>query len=159
MNEEFIINTVRSVIKETVFPQKMSLKLAKALIEKIEQKAYQMDMRIVVAVSDEAGRPRAVHCMDGAYIGSFDIAVNKAYTSAAFQMSTKELGMLAGPGGSLFGIQNTNEGKVVIFGGGELLEINGGIIGAIGISGGTAEQDALLAEYARDVIKEVIKCL
>ena len=105
---------------------------------------------------DLPGRPVAVHCMDGAYIGSYDVAVCKAYTAVAFQMSTAELGRLAAPGGPLYGIQNTNDGKIVIFGGGEPLFVDGVMIGAIGVSGGTAEQDTELGAYVKDIVKEVI---
>lgn len=137
----------------------MSLALAVKLIEKIEAKAAEWNMRVVTAVSDASGRPVAVHCMDGAYIGSFDVALNKTYTSIAFQMSTAELGRLSQPGESLYGIQFTNEGKIVIFGGGEVLKRNGVIIGALGVSGGTAEQDTNLAAYGKSIFEEVITCL
>lgn len=128
--------------------KQMTLKQAVALIERVEAKASEMDMRVVTAVSDAAGRPVAIHCMDGAYIGSFDVALNKTYTAVAFQMSTAKLGELAAPGQSLYGIQFTNEGKIVIFGGGEPLMAGDRMIGAVGVSGGTAEQDTYLAEYA-----------
>ena len=128
-------------------------------MEKIEAKAAEWGMRVVTAVSDAAGRPVAVHCMDGAYIGSYDVALNKTYTSIAFQMSTEELGKLSQPGGSLYGIQYTNQGRIVIFGGGELLEQDGKIIGALGVSGGTAKQDTELASYGKAVFEEVIACL
>ena len=72
-------------------------------------------------------------------------------------MSTAELAKLAQPGGSLYGIQHTNEGKIVIFGGGEPLEVDEKIIGALGVSGGTAEQDTMLAAYGKEVFKEVIR--
>ena len=137
----------------------MTLDKAVKLIEKIEEKASEWDMRIVAAVSDASGRPVAVHCMDGAYMGSFDVALNKTYTSIAFQMSTAELGKLAVPGESLYGIQFTNEGKIVIFGGGEVLKQNGVIIGALGVSGGSAQQDSDLAAYGKSIFEEVIACL
>lgn len=139
--------------------KKMSLALAKSLIEKVEEKANEIKVAAVIAVSDEAGRITAVHCMDGAYIASYDIAVNKTFTSAGLKMSTAELAGLAQPGQPLYGIQHTNEGKIVIFGGGEPLEIDGKIIGALGVSGGTAEQDTMLAAYGKEVFKEVISCL
>lgn len=137
----------------------MSLALAKALIEKVEARASELGVRAVVAVADRAGRPAAVHCMDDAYIASFDIALNKTYTSAALKMSTAELAGLCQPGQPLYGIQHTNEGKIVIFGGGEPLEAGGEIIGALGVSGGTAEQDTALAAFGRDAFKEVAACL
>ena len=95
--------------------------------------------------------------MDDAYIASYDIAVNKTFTAAGFKMSTAELAKLAQPGQPLYGIQHTNEGKIVIFGGGEPLEVEGKIIGALGVSGGTAEQDITLATYGKEVLKEVIR--
>lgn len=131
----------------------MPLALAVKLIEKIEAKAAEWNMRVVTAVSDAAGRPVAVHCMDGAYIGSFDVALNKTYTSIAFQMSTEKLGTLSQPGQSLYGIQFTNGGRIVIFGGGELLTRDGIIVGALGVSGGSAKQDTELAAYGRSVFE------
>ncbi|MBR2948634.1 MAG: heme-binding protein [Lachnospiraceae bacterium] len=137
----------------------MTLDKAVKLIEKVEEKAAEWDMRIVAAVSDASGRPVAIHCMDGAYMGSFDVALNKTFTSIAFQMSTADLGKLAGPGESLYGIQFTNEGKIVIFGGGEVLKKDGVIIGALGVSGGSAQQDSDLAAYGKSIFEEVIACL
>ncbi len=135
---------------------RVSMPLAKAveLIGKIEAKAAEWDMRVVTAVSDAAGRPVAVHCMDGAYIGSFDVALNKTYTSIAFQMSTAQLGSLSGPGGSLYGIQFTNNGRIVIFGGGEVLKRGEAIVGALGVSGGSAEQDTALAAYGKRIFEK-----
>ena len=157
MREQDMERVVQTVLREIKAPSSMDLRLAKALIDRIEQKAGQMGVRAVIAVSDAAGRPVAVHVMDGAYIGSFDIALNKTYTSVAFQMSTAKLGELAAPGGSLYGIQFTNQGKVVIFGGGEPLTWNGEMIGAVGVSGGTAEQDTVLGAYGRDILEEVMR--
>lgn len=137
----------------------MPLALAVKLIEKIEAKAADWDMRVVTAVSDASARPVAVHCMDGAYIGSFDVALNKTYTSIAFQMSTARLGALSQPGESLYGIQFTNEGRIVIFGGGEVLTRKGVIVGALGVSGGSAEQDTKLAAYGKNIFEEVAQCL
>ena len=136
---------------------KMTLDKANALIEKV--KASEMGVRAVVAVANQAGRPVAVQSMDGAYIASFDIAVNKSFTSASLKMSTEALSRLSQPGQSLYGIQFTNGGKIVIFGGGEVLEAEGKMIGALGVSGGSAEQDTELAAYGREVFKEVISCL
>lgn len=133
----------------------MPLALALRLVEAVEAKAAEWNMRVVTAVSDASARPVAVHCMDGAYIGSFDVALNKTYTSIAFQMSTAQLGSLSGPGESLYGIQFTNNGKIVIFGGGEVLKKDGVIVGALGVSGGTAEQDTELAAYGRRIFENL----
>ncbi len=156
MNEKDIENIVKNILRELNSNVTMNLDLAKSLISEVEAEAKRMGVRAVVAVSDAAGRPVAVHCMDGAYIGSFDIAVNKTYTAVAFQMSTAKLAELAAPGGSLYGIQHTNEGKVVIFGGGEPLYVEDKLIGAIGVSGGSAAQDTRLGEYGKNKLKEVI---
>ncbi len=149
-------NTVRDIIRKMKASSTMNLKLALALMERVEAEAERMGVKAVVAVSDAAGRLVAVHCMDGAYIGSYDIAVNKTYTSVAFQMSTAKLATLAAPGGSLYGIQHTNEGRIVIFGGGEPLYVDDVMIGAIGVSGGTAEQDTKLGAFGKNILKEVI---
>ena len=152
---ELIVREVLSQMKATAT---MNLKLALALMEKVEAEAKRIGVKAVVAVSDASGRPVAIHCTDGAFIGSYDVALNKTYTAVAFQMSTAKLAELAAPGGSLYGIQHTNEGKVVIFGGGEPLYVNDVMIGAIGVSGGTAEQDTYLGAYGKNILKEVISC-
>ena len=149
-------NIVREVVKQMKTTPTMNLKLALALMEKVEAEAQRIGVKAVVAVSDASGRPVAIHCTDGAYIGSFDVALNKTYTSVAFQMSTAKLAELAAPGGSLYGIQFTNEGKIVIFGGGEPLYVDDVMIGAIGVSGGSAEQDTYLGAYGKNILKEVI---
>lgn len=135
---------------------RLTLDAANALIEKIKVKATEMGVNVVIAVSDRAGRPVVVQCMDGAYIASFDIAINKTYTSASLKMSTEALGHLSQPGQPLYGIQFTNEGKIVIFGGGETLEVDGEIIGALGVSGGSAEEDTAIAAYGKKIFSEII---
>ncbi len=147
---------VRDALKKMAAPSLLNLKAARELIHRVQEKAAELGVRAVVAVSDAAGHILAVECMDGSYIGSFDVAVNKTYTCVAFQRSTAELGRLAQPGGSLYGIQYTNGGRIVIFGGGEPLFAGDVLIGAIGVSGGTAEQDTALGEYGKNIAKEVI---
>ena len=155
-NSNRMEDTVRDIIRKMKASSTMNLKLALALMEQVEAEAKRMGVKAVVAVSDASGRPIAIHCMDGAYIGSYDVALNKTYTSVAFQMSTAELAKLAAPGGSLYGIQNTNEGKIVIFGGGEPLYVDEVLVGAIGVSGGTAEQDTKLGAYGRQKFSEMV---
>ena len=159
MEKQHLEKIVNSLVGKAIVKEVMSLKLAVALIQKVEEKAREMDMRVVIAVSDASGRPVAVHCMDGAYHGSFDVALNKTYTSTAFQMSTKELSRLCQPGQDLYGLQFSNDGKVMILGGGEPLTVGDTMIGALGVSGGTATQDTELAAYGRAMFKEVIACL
>ena len=130
-------------------PDRMTLAAAKELIGAVEKKAVEMGVKAVVAVSDASGNVVAVECMDDAYIASYDIAVNKAFTVTSLKMPTKDLATLAAPGGSLYGIQFTNNGRIVIFGGGEPLMNAGKVIGGLGVSGGTAEQDTKLGEYGK----------
>lgn len=173
MNEQDITNAVNAVLDQLKAKEshaekghvckckkhKMNLETANALIEKVKAKAAEMGVNAVIAVSDQSGRPVAVQCMDDAYIASFDIAVNKTFTSASLKMSTNTLSQLSQPGQPLYGIQYTNGGKIVIFGGGEPLEIDGKIIGALGVSGGTAEDDTAIAAYGKKVFEEVLACL
>lgn len=158
MNEQQICQVVEQVIRQSGMSG-MTLKLACALIEKIEQRAESMGAAVVIAITDKAARPVAVHCMDDAYIASYDIALNKAYTSAGLKMPTARLAELAKPGQELYGIQYTNQGKIVVFGGGEVLTDHGVIIGALGISGGSLEQDTQLAAYGKNIFGEVLRCL
>ena len=154
MNEELLCQVVEKAVREAG-KAVMTLETAKKLIDMVEKKAEEMGIAVIIAVADKAARPVAIHCMDDAYIASFDIALNKAYTSAGLKMSTAELSRLSGPGQPLYGIQHTNEGKIVIFGGGEVLEANGRIAGALGVSGGTLEQDTYLAAYGREVFARI----
>ena len=153
---EKIVETVVSTItshKET----KMTLSLAKNLAEIVEKKASEIGVNAVVAVSDSGANTVLVECMDDSYIASYDIAKNKAFTVVSLKMPTSDLKKLAAPGGSLYGIQFTNEGKIVIFGGGVPLKVNGKVIGGLGVSGGSEEQDTYLAEYGEKVFDELIK--
>ena len=151
---------VKTAVKESASEVKAAVTEKTAAVkEAVEEKAAEMGLAVVVAVSDASGRPIAVHCMDGAYHGSFDVAVNKTYTSTAFQMSTAKLSRLCQPGQDLYGLQFSNNGKVMILGGGEPLMVGKTMIGALGVSGGSAQEDSDLAAYGASALKEVIKCL
>lgn len=153
---------VEKIVRETLAGKStnpdtrgISLKAAKQLAEKIEQKAEEMGVNAVVAIADAGARTVLVESMDGAYIASYDIAVNKAYTSVALKMSTYELGRLSQPGGELYGIAHTNGGRIVIFGGGEVLKLNGKVVGGLGVSGGSEEQDRFLGEYGKKLFNQM----
>ena len=135
---------------------RMTLESSKKLIEKIEEEAQRRGKQAVIAICGPDGNPIAVHVMDGAFLVSFDVAVKKAYTSVAVKMSTMELAKLAQPGQTFYGVDKMMDGKIVIFGGGVPLTYNGMIIGGLGISGGTGEEDHSLAEYALSVLDEVL---
>jgi uncharacterized protein GlcG (DUF336 family) len=133
----------------------MTLDKALWLAEKVKAKARDMGVKAVVAVSNRAARPVLVECMDDSYIASYDIALQKAFTVVSLKMSTSTLKTLAQPGGSLYGIQFTNEGHLVIFGGGEpLTDSTGNIIGGLGVSGGSEEQDIALAAYGKEIFEK-----
>jgi cob(I)alamin adenosyltransferase len=132
----------------------INLNFAKKLLERIEERASEVGVPVVIAVSNEWGNIIAVHFMDGALPGSYSIAVDKAYTSAVIRLSTEELGRLSQSGQPLFGINNTNNNRIVVFGGGVPLKINGAVVGGLGVSGGSAEQDIELAEFGLNVLKE-----
>jgi len=134
----------------------MTLSFALKIIEAVEEEAKKIGVNAVVAVSNRGANPVAVHCMDNSYIASYDIAFNKAFTVVSLKMSTSKLKELAQPGESLYGIQFTNNGRIVIFGGGEPLVANGVVIGGLGVSGGSEEQDAYLAQFGEKYFKEVI---
>ncbi|MBQ8858344.1 MAG: heme-binding protein [Clostridia bacterium] len=128
----------------------MTLAMAETLADVVLCEAKRVGVRAVVCVSDAGGHPRLVKCMDDAYLASYDVAVNKAYTVVALKMSTAALKPLAQPGASLYGIQFTNNGKIVIFGGGDPLTAkNGKILGGLGVSGGSEEQDTALSAYGK----------
>ena len=128
----------------------VSLWLCRAVLDK----AKEMHLPVVTAACDAGGNPTALMRADGAYIASVDIAQSKAFTSVSVQMSTEKLGALCQPNGPLYGIQNTNQGRIVIFGGGIPLYRNGVLIGGFGVSGGSAEQDTGLAHYAEEIYKK-----
>ena len=155
MDTNALREIVDTVIREMSAESDISLNEARVLSKKVREKAAAIGVNAVVAVSNKAGHPVLVECMDNSFIASYDIAVNKAFTVVSLKMSTSALKPLSQPGGSLYGIQFTNNGKIVIFGGGEpLYNKKGEIIGGLGVSGGTEEQDTALAEYGQSVFSE-----
>ena len=138
----------------------MTLDLANALADYVKVKASEMGVNAVVAVTNSGGNPVTVQCMNDSYIASYDIALNKAFTVVALKMSTSTLKPLAQPGGSLYGIQFTNNGRIVIFGGGvPLYNKEGKIIGGLGVSGGSEEQDTALGDLGGEILAACIKNL
>lgn len=124
----------------------MKLELAQKVVEAALNEARSLGLLMNVAVVDEGGNLMAFARMEGAWLGSIAIAQAKAYSARAFDMTTQELGALSQPGQPLFGIEATNSGQIVIFGGGIPLRSNGTVIGAIGVSGGTPDQDHQVAQ-------------
>ncbi len=156
MEDQYIAEVVSRVVENVQKNTDVTLRLAVKLIEAVEAEAARMGVNAVVAVANRGGRPVAVHCMDDSYIASYDIALNKAYTCAALKMPTTQLKRLSQPGGELYGIQHTNEGKIVIFGGGIPIRWGDKVIGGLGVSGGSEAQDTALAEYGERLLKEAL---
>jgi len=155
MDEKALRSIVNTVVQQIKAPQDITLDIALALTKKVKAKANEMGVKADVAVSNRAARPVLVECMDDSYIASYDIAVQKAFTVVSLKMSTSTLKPLAQPNGPLYGIQFTNDGQIVIFGGGEpLLDSNGNVIGGIGVSGGSEEQDIALAAYGKEIFEK-----
>ncbi len=156
MDEHTLRSLVDTIVRQvSVTPRDITLEQARRLSEQVRQKAAQMGVKAVVAISNRAARPVLVECMDDSYIASYDVAVQKAFTVVSLKMSTSQLKPLAQPGGSLYGIQFTNEGHIVIFGGGEpLCDSTGAVIGGLGVSGGTEEQDTALAAYGKQLFEK-----
>lgn len=150
-NIEEIVKNVVNAIKNA----NLTLDEARYIVRKVEEEAERIGVKAVVAAANSGANIICVECMDDAYIASYDIAVNKAFTSVSLKMATKTLKPLAQPGGELYGIQNTNDGKIVIFGGGVPLIRNGKVVGGIGVSGGSEKQDTYLGDYAQKVFEEL----
>ena len=119
---------------------------ARRIIAAAEKKAAALGQPMNIAVADGGGNLVAHVRMDGAWIGSVDISIKKAYTSRAFDISTKDLAKHSQSGKQFFGIHASNDGKIMVFAGGIPLKKNGQVVGAIGVSGGSGVQDHSVAE-------------
>jgi uncharacterized protein GlcG (DUF336 family) len=124
----------------------ITLSDARKIIEAAEKKAVEIKHPMNIAVADAGGNLIAHVRMDGAWLGSVDISIKKAFTSRAFDISTKDLAPLCQPGQPFYGIHASNDGKIMIFAGGIPLKKNGVVVGAIGVSGGSGDQDQAVAE-------------
>ena len=148
---------VQEVLKRIQTMDRVNLHIAKKLIEKIEGYAVSVGKKAVIAVCGPDGNPIAVHVMDGAFLVSFDVAVKKAYTAVSVKMSTMELGKLVQPGQTFAGLEQIEKDKLVFFGGGVPLFAGDKLVGGLGISGGTGEEDDDIAQYALSVFEECCK--
>src|SRR4030088_803070 len=124
----------------------VKLEDARRVISAAEKKAREIGQPMNIAVADEGGKIVAHVRMDNAWIGSIDISMNTAYSSRAFDIETKELAKHSQSGGQFFGIHVSNHGRVMIFAGGVPLRRDGKVVGAIGVSGGSGDQDHAVAE-------------
>jgi len=118
------------------------------VIEAGEKKAHEIGQAMNIAVADAGGNLVAHVRMDGAWLGSIDISIKKAYTARAFDIATGELAKHSQSGDQFFGIHASNGGRIMIFAGGIPLQRNGQVVGAVGVSGGDGKQDHAVAEAA-----------
>jgi uncharacterized protein GlcG (DUF336 family) len=124
----------------------ITLKDAQRAIAAAQKKAEEIGQPMNIAIVDHGGNLISHVRMDQAWIGSIDISIKKAFTSRAFNISTKDLSENAQPNQQFYGIHASNDGKIMIFAGGIPLSKDGIVIGAIGVSGGSGEQDHTVAE-------------
>ncbi len=119
---------------------------ARRVIAAAEKKAQELKQPMNIAVADAGGNLVAHVRMDNAWMGSIDISIKKAWTSRAFDITTKDLATYSQSGDQFFGIHASNDGRVMIFAGGIPLKKDGRVVGAIGVSGGSGDQDHAVAE-------------
>jgi len=124
----------------------VTLNDARRIIAAAEKKSSEIGQPMNIAVADAGGNLIAHVRMDGAWLGSIDISIKKAYTSRAFDIATKDLAAHSQSGGQFFGIHASNDGRIMIFAGGIPLKRDGKVVGAVGVSGGSGEQDHAVAE-------------
>lgn len=132
----------------------LNLEVAKKLIDAGEKEAENLDIQMVISVVDAGGNLIATHRMDDAWIASIDIAQNKAWTSVALKMETEGLEEATVPSAELYGLNTTNNGRIVVFGGGIPLVKDGEVVGAVGASGSAVENDMKVAQAAADAFQE-----
>lgn len=145
---------VAEVLARLGGPKVLDLDRAKRLVEAVEAYAKSQGKHAVIAVCNAEGNPIAVHVMDGSFLVSYEVAVKKAYTAVAVKMSTMELSALCQPGGTFYGLQALD--KVITFGGGIPLYADGVIVGGLGVSGGTGEEDHDIALHGAAVFQTLI---
>ena len=119
---------------------------AQSVVAAAVAKAQQLDTKMDIAVVDAGANLKAFLRMDGAWLGSIDIAIKKARTARFFDMNTGEIGTLSQPGGPLYNIEHSNGGLITFPGGVPIIGADGQVIGAIGVSGSTGENDQAVAE-------------
>ena len=133
----------------TIQIESVSLEDAQRVISAGMEKAREIGQPQNVAVVDAGGNLVSHVRTDGAWLGSVDVSINKAFTARAFDISTKDLAENSQPGDQFYGIDSSNEGRVMIFAGGiPIKNGSGAVVGGVGVSGGTGEQDQTVAEAA-----------
>jgi uncharacterized protein GlcG (DUF336 family) len=135
-------------VARSVPQREVSLELALELLDCVREEAASQGLSVAAAVVDRGGNPVASARMDGTPLGAMALAVDKAYTAVLWQTPTGEFMASTQPGGPDWGFNTTTGGRVVVYAGGLPLVDDGDLIGALGVSGGTGEQDEACATAA-----------
>ena len=136
--------------------QKLTLDDARCIMEGAEAKAREIGVDMDIAITDDNGSLLMFHRMDNGRITSIDVAISKAFTAAAARRSPRSYGEVSGPGGPAFGIHVSNQGRFMIVAGGLPLFVNEEIVGGVGCSSGTPDQDEVVAEAGIDAFLKSI---
>lgn len=134
---------------------KINLEVAKQLIDGAEKEAQNLGVQMVISVVDEGGNLIAIHRMDDAWLASIDVSQNKAWTSVALKMPTSNLAEATVPNAELYGLNTTNNGRIVVFGGGFPLEKDGKVVGGVGVSGSSVDHDVQVSQAAVNVFESL----
>jgi uncharacterized protein GlcG (DUF336 family) len=145
---------VQNAHKEIAMNQEITLEIAETMIQAAKQKAVELKVRQDIAIVDASGNLKAFVRMDGAWLGSIDIAIRKARTARYFDMETAEIGKMSQPGQPLYGVEHSNGGLITFGGGIPVKNADGSVIGAIGASGSTVENDVVVAKAGVEAAKE-----
>jgi len=151
MNDSRMTEEIKAAVIQALKNEKMTLKEAIAMICKGEEFAASIGVPMTFTVVDEGGNMVAMHRMDDSLLASISISYSKAYTAAALRVPTEDAAKTILPGQSLYGLQETHPGKFCIFGGGIPVIRNGRLVGGLGVSGGTVEQDIAAARYGAEL--------
>lgn len=130
--------------------KELGLEIVKVMAKAAEEKALEINVPVVISAVDKGANLMLMHRMEDAFVTSIDISINKAFTSACLKQGTHEIVDAVQPGASLYGLQLTNNARIVPFGGGLPIIVDGNVVGAVGVSGGTVEEDMLIAQAAVD---------
>ncbi|MEG0553311.1 MAG: heme-binding protein, partial [Carnobacterium sp.] len=141
-------------LEKSVNFKKLTLACAKTIALDVEAKAREMGINVVVSIVDEGTNLMLLEAMDSSYLASVNISWNKAYTAVSLKMPTETVGELSKEGGALEGLVPNGENRIMFLAGGCPLKIGEHIMGGIGVSGGTAEEDKLLAHFGAELFKK-----
>ena len=130
----------------------ITIEKAEAAIAAAKTKAVELKTQMCIAIVDSGANLKAFSRMDDAWVGSIDISQKKARTAVYFGMPTGEIGKLSQPGGSLYGIEHSNDGLITFPGGLPIVDEEGVLVGAIGVSGSSVENDHAVAQAGVDVL-------